>query len=74
MPKISYRVLSGAGRTLFLPDADGQRAEWLRTVRRAMRTLSWRFCSDRMVQDYILHRYIPAAGMSPLYGVAVHPE
>ena len=61
-----YRVLSEQVAPLFFQlNTEGQRAEWFRTVRRAMRTLSWRFCSDRMVQDYILNRYIPAAGMSP---------
>ena len=31
-------------------------------MKRAIRTLGWRFSADRMVMDYVLHCYIPAAG------------
>ena len=29
---------------------------------RAIHTLGWRFSADRMVMDYVLRSYIPAAG------------
>jgi len=31
-------------------------------MKRAIRTLGWRFSADRMVQDYTLKAYVPAAG------------
>ena len=31
-------------------------------LKRAIRTLGWRFSADRMVMDYVLKAYIPAAG------------
>jgi glycogen phosphorylase len=31
-------------------------------MKRAIRTLGWRFSADRMVMDYVLKGYIPAAG------------
>ena len=31
-------------------------------MKRAIRTLGWRFSADRMVMDYVRHVYIPAAG------------
>ena len=31
-------------------------------MKRAIRTLGWRFSADRMVMDYVLKAYIPAAG------------
>lgn len=37
-----------------IPDA------WLTRVKRAMRTLAWRFSSDRMVADYLAQAYLPA--------------
>jgi glucan phosphorylase len=32
-------------------------------MKRSIRTLAWRFNSDRMVADYVLQRYLPAAGL-----------
>jgi starch phosphorylase len=29
---------------------------------RAVQTLGWRFNADRMVMDYVIHDYVPAAG------------
>ena len=37
--------------------------EWIRRMKRSIRTLAWRFNSDRMVADYVLQRYLPAAGL-----------
>ena len=31
-------------------------------MKRAIRTLGWRFSADWMVMDYVLKSYIPAAG------------
>ena len=31
-------------------------------LKRAVRTLGWRFNADRMVMDYVRHTYVPAAG------------
>ena len=43
-------------------DRDGLPREWIARMKRAIRTLGWRFSADRMVMDYVLQAYIPAAG------------
>jgi starch phosphorylase len=43
-------------------DRDGLPRRWIARMKRAIRTLGWRFSADRMVMDYVLHSYIPAAG------------
>ncbi len=43
-------------------DRDGLPREWIARVKRAIRTLGWRFSADRMVMDYVRHAYVPAAG------------
>jgi starch phosphorylase len=43
-------------------DADGLPRGWIRRVKRAIRTLAWRYNADRMVKDYVEHCYLPAAG------------
>jgi len=43
-------------------DADGLPRAWIARVKRAIRTLGWRFSADRMVMDYVTRAYIPAAG------------
>jgi starch phosphorylase len=43
-------------------DRDGLPRQWIARVKRAIRTLGWRFSADRMVMDYVRHAYIPAAG------------
>jgi starch phosphorylase len=43
-------------------DRDGLPREWIARIKRAIRTLGWRFSADRMVMDYVLQAYIPAAG------------
>lgn len=43
-------------------DRDGVPRGWVARMKRAMRTLGWRFSSDRMVRDYVLKSYITAAG------------
>ena len=43
-------------------DKDDVPQEWIRRMKRAVRTLGWRFNADRMVMDYVRECYIPAAG------------
>jgi starch phosphorylase len=43
-------------------DRDGLPREWIARIKRAIRTLGWRFSADRMVIDYVRNAYIPAAG------------
>ena len=43
-------------------DRDGVPRAWIARMKRAIRTLGWRFSADRMVKDYLLKAYIPAAG------------
>jgi starch phosphorylase len=43
-------------------DADDLPQQWIQRVKRSVRTLGWRFNSDRMVMDYVNHCYVPAAG------------
>ena len=35
-------------------DQDGLPRGWIRRMKRAIRTLGWRFSADRMVMDYVL--------------------
>jgi starch phosphorylase len=43
-------------------DQDGLPRGWIRRMKKAIRSLGWRFNADRMVMDYVLKCYIPAAG------------
>jgi glycogen phosphorylase len=43
-------------------DHDGLPRGWIKRMKRAIRTLGWRFNADRMVMDYTLKCYVPAAG------------
>jgi glycogen phosphorylase len=43
-------------------DRDGLPRGWIKRMKRTIRTLGWRFNADRMVMDYTLQCYIPAAG------------
>ena len=43
-------------------DADDLPQQWIQRMKRAVRTLGWRFNADRMVMDYVQHTYVPAAG------------
>ena len=43
-------------------DADDLPQQWIRRIKRSVRTLGWRFNSDRMVMDYVNQCYVPAAG------------
>ena len=56
-PKIAI-IVSSTRPTRFadLPTA------WIARMKRAVRTLGWRFNADRMVMDYVTETYVPAAG------------
>jgi glycogen phosphorylase len=43
-------------------DSEGLPTRWLERVKRALRTMGWRFNSDRMLMDYVQKCYQPAAG------------
>ena len=43
-------------------DRDGLPREWIKRMKRTIRTLGWRFNADRMVMDYTRKCYVPAAG------------
>jgi starch phosphorylase len=58
-----YRALEDEVIPLFYQrDADGLPRGWIRRMKRAIRTLGWRFNADRMVMDYVRQCYLPAAG------------
>jgi starch phosphorylase len=43
-------------------DAAGIPRRWIARQKAALRSLVWRFNADRMVMDYAVHGYLPAAG------------
>jgi starch phosphorylase len=58
-----YRVLREEVIPLYYRrDHDGLPRGWIKRMKRAIRTLGWRFNADRMVMDYTLNCYVPAAG------------
>ncbi|HWC16551.1 MAG TPA: alpha-glucan family phosphorylase [Terriglobales bacterium] len=58
-----YRVLRQEVIPLYYQrDPDGLPRGWIKRMKRAIRTLGWRFNADRMVMDYTTKCYIPAAG------------
>jgi starch phosphorylase len=58
-----YRVLRDEVVPLYYHrDQDGLPRGWIKRMKRTIRTLGWRFNADRMVMDYALHCYVPAAG------------
>ena len=59
----ALKVLQGRVIPLYYDrDRDGLPRGWIARMKRAIRTLGWRFSADRMVTDYVLKSYIPAAG------------
>ena len=57
-----YRVLLDEVIPLYYDrDRDGLPRGWIKRMKRTIRTLGWRFNADRMVMDYTLKCYIPAA-------------
>jgi starch phosphorylase len=68
------RALARALRADVVPayydrDRDGLPREWIARIKRAIRTLGWRFSAERMVMDYVHRMYIPAAGGTSAGGV-----
>ena len=58
-----YRVLKEEVIPLYYErDRDGLPRGWIKRMKRTIRTLGWRFNADRMVMDYALKCYVPAAG------------
>ena len=58
-----YRALKEEVVPLYYQrDSDGLPRGWIRRMKRTIRTLGWRFNADRMVMDYTLKCYVPAAG------------
>jgi starch phosphorylase len=58
-----YRVLREEVIPLYYQrDHDGLPRGWIKRMKRTIRTLGWRFNADRMVMDYTLKCYVPAAG------------
>jgi starch phosphorylase len=58
-----YRVLQEEVIPLFYQrDLDGLPHGWIKRMKRTIRTLGWRFNANRMVMDYTLKCYVPAAG------------
>jgi starch phosphorylase len=58
-----YRVLHDELIPLYYQrDQDGLPRGWIKRMKRTIRTLGWRFNADRMVMDYTLRCYVPAAG------------
>ena len=58
-----YRAMDEEVIPLFYDrDNDGLPRGWLTRMKSSIRSLGWRFNSDRMVMDYVTKCYIPAAG------------
>jgi len=58
-----YEVIEQQVVPLFYDrDAEGIPRGWIARQKHAMRTLTWRFSSRRMLMDYTLGCYLPAAG------------
>lgn len=58
-----YRVLREEVVPLYYQrDRDGLPRGWIKRMKRTIRTLGWRFNANRMVMDYTLKCYVPAAG------------
>jgi len=58
-----YSVLEQEVIPLFYDrDADGLPRAWIDRMMNSITTLAWRFSAHRMVMDYVLRSYVPAAG------------
>jgi starch phosphorylase len=63
-----YRVLREVVIPLYYQrDRDGLPRNWIKRMKRTIRTLGWRFSADRMVMDYVTKCYVPAAGGTSSY-------
>jgi len=60
-----YRVLESEVVPLYYEqDEHGVPHGWVARIKRAIRTLGWRFNTDRMVRDYVRECYLPSAGVN----------
>jgi starch phosphorylase len=60
-----YRVLETEVVPLYYDqDEHGVPHGWVARIKRAIRTLGWRFNTDRMVRDYVRECYLPSAGVN----------
>lgn len=58
-----YSVLTDEAAPLYYHrDSHNIPRQWVARMKHTIKTLGWRFNTDRMVQDYCLHAYLPAAG------------
>ena len=58
-----YEVLENEVVPLFYEvDEHGLPKAWIKRVMNSFSTLAWRFSAHRMVADYVLNTYLPAAG------------
>ena len=58
-----YQVLEDEVIPLYYDrDIDGLPQHWIKRMMNSISSLAWRFSSHRMVADYVLHSYLPAAG------------
>ncbi|MCE5278490.1 MAG: alpha-glucan family phosphorylase [Planctomycetaceae bacterium] len=61
-----YEVLEREVVPLFYNlDESGIPRQWVARQKNAIRTLAWRFSAARMIRDYTVHCYLPAAGGLP---------
>jgi starch phosphorylase len=59
-----YRILENEVVPLYYQqDEHGVPHGWVACVKRAIRTLGWRFNTDRMLKDYVVECYLPSAGV-----------
>ncbi len=58
-----YRVLEQEAIPLYYErDIDGLPQQWVQRMMNSISSLAWRFSAHRMVADYVLQAYLPAAG------------
>jgi glycogen phosphorylase len=58
-----YRALRDEVIPLYYDrDHDGLPLAWVARMKASIRSMGWRFNADRMVMDYVLKCYVPAAG------------
>jgi starch phosphorylase len=58
-----YRALEQEVIPLYYDrDIDGLPRQWIKRMMNSISSLAWRFSAHRMVADYVLHGYLPAAG------------
>ncbi len=58
-----YKVLEAEVVPLYYDrDIDGLPQQWIKRMMNSISSLAWRFSAHRMVADYVLSAYLPAAG------------